>query len=372
MSDFNNLFQYCNNLLNIHTNTGVYTGGDPSVDPSVYPSGNPSGDPSGDTDVDTGVDTDIINDIDFINRNNKVVSDADSDAVSDAVSDDARNNTNISPVLKITFHPNGIKGYDCIWTQRVIKTVISYELQDGQKNEIQATAFLYNSESYIEFEGDLNDLIGKSIIGIDYIESLECEENDEGVCCEKIDKYHISTNNGFIFEFNLINISNGYYDGNIEITNPSSLIEPKIYKPQSIIIIVGLYGCGKSEFAKSFENSIIIFNDNDIYTFNIKTFTDNPVIIVSPSSCDIDIYNYIISRMCILNKSEAVITYCFLPDIEQSRKNIEKSNRNYENLYKLDEYNKIYDPYNTKYINPYFISTFGCENIEVKCARNKR
>lgn len=157
--------------------------------------------------------------------------------------------------------------------------------------------------------------------------------------------YKITFTDNSSFCFLLRNSSNGYYDGwlNEKITS----IHPngKIISRHKLVLLVGLPGCGKSQYAKLLYErkapNMAIYDDIDIgLQINIdnirRDLLNKTVFVVNTRLCISETYYDFIDRINLLDKEDGIETLCFLPDIEQSIANIKA--REGENIIRQEKF----------------------------------
>lgn len=188
--------------------------------------------------------------------------------------------------------------------------------------------------------------------------------DDSGVQeCDVNHIYELVFDDDTTFRFLLRNSSNGYYDGYIkETTN----IEKKLIKcpRNSLIILVGLPGCGKSTYGNMLNTSIknsVFFDDVDISLESTisdirqQLYFDKKVIVAHTRLCLEKTYNEFIQR-CYLYDTNSIITYCFLPDVEQSIYNVKNRETSEIIISDINSYAEHYKQpfgYNAKKLTTY-------------------
>ena len=202
------------------------------------------------------------------------------------------------------------------------------------------------SESWFEcFDGtSFDDCIGKT-----YIECCDTYETidmvDSGIQDVDINHvYKIVFDNDTEFKFILRNSSNGYYDGYVDEEIKNVYYEPIEGTFNSLIILVGLPGCGKTTYGKmlneSMKNSIFYDDIDFMLQINISKIRKDiqnkkKVIVANANFCDTKYYCNFIEKVNLTNKNTSIITYCFLPDKEKSIRNIKNREQNETIINKL-------------------------------------
>ena len=102
-----------------------------------------------------------------------------------------------------------------------------------------------------------------------------------------------------MFDFILLNLSNGYYDGCIE-TQYNEYLNIEINK---LVILVGLPGSGKTTYAEkysgTYENDYIIYDDELFNLYKIKKdlYNKKKVIVISATFCNMCNYLNFIEKL---------------------------------------------------------------------------
>jgi len=245
---------------------------------------------------------------------------------------------------------------------------------DDKNIEITACG-LCCSESWIECIGNssFNECIGKKFIGcVDTFKTIKMPKSNvqsydiNHIYCLKFDE---EIEDDCQFKFLLRNSSNGYYDGYIVEESTDVFYEPIAGKKKSLILLVGLPGCGKTTYGhmltKSISNSVF-YDDIDItlQTNLNKIRTDilnnKKVIVANPRFCVKEEYDNFIQKVNLVNRNESIITYCFLPNKAKSIANIKMRETQIgianKFLYNIDWFSNYY--------NDDTISQYNCKRIE--------
>jgi hypothetical protein len=178
--------------------------------------------------------------------------------------------------------------------------------------------------SYFKFE-NIQSIIGQKIIGINngenHIRSYEDKKRPEKNRYIKTYHHILHFENDKTFLLQLINNSNGYYHGSLEIKGKSDTLIN--YKPNSIIIIVGMPGAGKTSYGNSIKKeNDRIFDDVTSFLIINEEFTSRRNIFISSLYCDGYRYKNLIKSLCIANPKEVIQTICFDLNTEQSIINV--------------------------------------------------
>lgn len=164
-------------------------------------------------------------------------------------------------------------------------------------------SFTFNFRTGIDY----NWMIGKTFMNFSYYTPVLDDE-------EKY-KFRIQFDDGTEFKF--------YEESHHEIyLNVNYHVETK---KNALIILVGLPGCGKSDYGKMLQtdmkNSVFYDDDReDIITKDIvyDLLQNKRVIVASNMLCYQVVYESFISEMCLEDEDRSVITYCFEPNLECS------------------------------------------------------
>lgn len=228
------------------------------------------------------------------------------------------------------------------------------------------------SESWFEYNEDsIKECIGKFYLKcIDTYSTIELEHSGrQDYDINHI--YHIHFHDDSSYEIILRNSSNGYYDGYIkeEITELNTL--PINTKKNGLIILIGLPGCGKTTYGNMIKDSIknsIFYDDIEMLSSvidNIKRdlLLQKTVIVASPRFCSNTLYYDFIERLDLSNNDDSIITYCFIPDKEQSIININRREQSKNIRNKLITTINNYSTYYTKeYIETAY--QYKCKKIQ--------
>ncbi len=239
--------------------------------------------------------------------------------------------------------------------------------------------FEFNDEEEIE-----EKLVGKEFVKVTKTDKLVklpksgIDEFDKNNICKIILKNNAS------FRFLLRNSSNGYYSSWLQTEFKSvdkttrdtceseeddyedlyDSIEQTTFEPNSIILIVGLPGCGKTSIINQYfleANNLIIDDinlDSDV-KYKIKEWlasdTNHKVIITNAQLCSNVYYNYLVDFLNIDNKEEVFQTLTFDSNINRCIRNLIKrelkKNLLERFMISLFELSKLYNPNNPIYLN---------------------
>ncbi len=173
------------------------------------------------------------------------------------------------------------------------------------------------------------------------------------------------------FEIILRNSSNGYYDGYVKEKIECVTMYPYDAKKNSLILLVGLPGCGKTTYGNLIRRDIknnVYYDDVDfmlesnIIKFRTDLYKGKKVIISNSRLCIPHLYQEFIDKMNLIDNDKSIITYCFLPDKEKSIKNIKKREGRRINIV-----NKLITSVNNYYIQytmDFIQSTHQCKKIK--------
>lgn len=203
--------------------------------------------------------------------------------------------------------------------------LITLICENDQKFELKAETECCDW-SYFKFE-NMQSIIGQKIIGINNGENhiRSCEDKKRPEKSRYIKTYHhiLHFENDQTFLLQLINKSNGYYHGTLKISGKSNTLIN--YKPNSIIIIVGIPGAGKTSYGNSIKKEgDRIFDDVTCFLIINEDFASRRNIFISSLYCDEDTYENLIKSLYIANPKEAVQTICFDINTEQSIENVKR------------------------------------------------
>ncbi len=128
------------------------------------------------------------------------------------------------------------------------------------------------------------------------------------------------------------------------------------YMAQSIIIIIGLPGSGKTTFAKTQYSNQYLISDDFIQTFCNGHITkaikaNNPVCLIDPRLCDFATFNRYMTKLelgpgdinLILFENDPVTCLQNAKSRNDNRLGIEQTIESYSKIYSLDNY-LAYDP----------------------------
>ncbi len=247
------------------------------------------------------------------------------------------------------------------------------------------------SYSYFQFE-NIHQIIGKNITQIinnDVV--INCSENDEKDGYLKVYQHQINFSDGTIFPFKLVNNSNGYYYGSLKIEGFVNQERKFTYKPNSIIIIIGLPGSGKTTYARIIktDNDCIYDDETNLFLIDDK-FVNRRNIFVGTKYCDYEIYTNLIKTLNATNPQEAIQTILFESNPQQSIINIKsregikdeieeeeewtvvrRKNKVDKNKLKLEALKADVEHYRREYdIDEHLRNYFNVLRIPTYCARN--
>jgi hypothetical protein len=242
--------------------------------------------------------------------------------------------------LKFAFYPNEIP----------------FSGEKTEKNLILfAEADCCSISWFEESDKKFDDLIGKKIIGIEYIGEKKMKKS-------KIQEFDQNFVYEFILEdsaniqFYLRNSSNGYYTGWInylwknEKEKEKKLIKIKeknsTYYDNILTIIVGLPGSGKTTFAKQYLKDHEIFDDfiSDFFTVKKKIMrglkNKHKICITDPRLCDFNTYDGFLNEFKEQLPTSHIKTICFKNDEKSCIVNVGNNDKKKKDIHK---YSKIYD-----------------------------
>lgn len=200
-------------------------------------------------------------------------------------------------------------------------------------------------------DNNFNNLIGKIIKNIKTIEfpkDYDLEINKENVDIfnsfispHLYEMYFQNTEE--TFKFILINYSNGYYDGWIDITENDNNI--------SLIILIGLPASGKTTYYNEIIDNTYKFYDDfitDIYDGNLlKDIKNNLKLCISdPRLCNFDTFKQIMKEIekYITKDKIKIILFpnnklsCLINASKRNKKNVNNMIEIYSSLYKIENY----------------------------------
>jgi hypothetical protein len=189
------------------------------------------------------------------------------------------------------------------------------------------------SRSWFEYEPTIQNCVGKRYVSCSDTHreiELPFSGNDD---IDRNHVYELLFDDDSQFEIILRNSSNGYYDGYVEEKIECLPMYPIDAKKNSLILLVGLPGCGKSTYGRSIRNDIknsIFYDDIDfmlqsnIMKFRTDLYLGKKVIVANANFCIPHMYRHFIDTMNLIDNDKSIITYCFLPDKEKSIQNIKK------------------------------------------------
>lgn len=228
------------------------------------------------------------------------------------------------------------------------------------------------SNSWFEY---LNNASFKDCIGKTYVCCSDTYElidmNNSGI--QEVDINHIYEilfEDKTTFRFLLRNSSNGYYDGFVD--EKISNIETKPIEGQinSLILLVGLPGCGKTTYANILKNSMkntVLYDDIDMMLHSNITKVRNDiinnkkVIISNTKLCLPNSYHEVIDKINLSNKNESIITYCFLPNKAKSIQNIKTREKE---SWKINKYLSNIELFSNYYTNSAVLNGYNCKILE--------
>jgi predicted kinase len=201
---------------------------------------------------------------------------------------------------------------------------------------------------FIEYKDyKFNNLIGKIIKNIKTIDipedyDLEINHEDDTYISPHLYEMHFQ-NTEETFKFMLINYSNGYYDGWMNIT--------EIDNNSSLIILIGLPACGKTTYYKEIlDNSYKFYDDfiTDIYDGNLlKDIKNNVKICISdPRLCNYNTFQQIMKEIEKYITKDKIILILFrnnklsslINAKKRDKKNVNNMIEMYSSLYNIENY----------------------------------
>lgn len=165
------------------------------------------------------------------------------------------------------------------------------------------------SVNYFIYDGNFDELIGKSIIEIISDERIVNDDERD----EYTELIHLKLSDGNIFSFQFYHYSNGYYSGGYYIKN---FVDKHPIKPNKYInffIVIGLPASGKTTYLKKFHNDLFFddFLKNNFYQFKIKHLCSNytckkNIVMSAPNLCNISNFKDLISfiNSLVISKSQ--------------------------------------------------------------------
>ncbi len=221
----------------------------------------------------------------------------------------------------------------------------------------------------IDYFNNLQKCIGKKYIGHKHTNCSLTFFNTNKYDVLKSHICELRFEDGTCFVFVLRNDSNGYYDGYIdEETNLN--IYPFDAKKNSIILLVGLPGSGKTTYGNSLVESIpnsIFYDDDNIEskkTMDIirKNLMDGKKVIVAhPRLCISEVYHHFVNRLNLVDNSTSIVTYCFIPDKENSIKNIKRREKSKK---RIDSFLTSLETLDLFYKEEFMNETYQCKKIQ--------
>jgi len=270
---------------------------------------------------------------------------------------------------------------------------------------------------------ELSDDIMDALIGTEFIDVLEIEPNeniyinkcsnvksynyDEGKIC-KIN--YIKNNESLYYNFLLCSTIPHYrgYSDWIELIPDYQVSSSDVFEKNSVILLVGLPGSGKSTYLKDYihNSNYLLFDDiisylslnaydanvdtydnivigsynqntkefsdtvkycsewDDVYSNGMNFLTrtqihewlkkskDNKVIIADAKLCNEGYYKYMLRSLNIYNQDEVINTIIFDANVNVCEERLKKRN-SFESYFKsMIELSKLFDKHNSCYINP--------------------
>jgi predicted kinase len=257
----------------------------------------------------------------------------------------------------------------------------------------------------------------EAIIGTEFVDVIETDENinvnmHEGQICKLV---YNKNNKIMYYDFKFCSNVDDYYYGHsvwIELIPDYQVDASNVFEKDSIILLVGLPGAGKTTYLKNYlsnpnylllddyhsysslnvdNNPNIDWHDNKIiglYNQKTKKFTDslqnyyaddwehvtcnginfntrkqihnwlrndknNKVIIADAKFCNEGYYNYAIRMLNVYNKQEVIQTILFNTDSETCEERLKLRGTSFKYFYNsLLEFSNIYNVNNSCYINP--------------------
>ncbi len=227
------------------------------------------------------------------------------------------------------------------------------------------------STSWFEYEPTIQNCVGKT-----YVSCSDTHRKIELPFSGKDDMdinhvYELIFEDDTRFEIILRNSSNGYYDGYVEEKIECLSMYPIDAKNNSLILLVGLPGCGKSTYGISIRNDIKnseFYDDVDLMLqsnlikFRTDLYLGKKVIIANANLCIPHIYQDFIDKMNLIDNDKSIVTYCFLPDKEKSIRNIKKRDGKYITIVKR-LITSIHN-FEIQYTMDFIESTYQCKKIQ--------
>jgi adenylate kinase family enzyme len=226
------------------------------------------------------------------------------------------------------------------------------------------------SKSWFEFQSTIENCIGKTYVSCsDTYREIELPLSG----LDEVDKNHVYEllfDDDTRFEIILRNSSNGYYDGYVEEKMECISMYPLDVKKNSLIILIGLPGCGKTTYGTSICDSIqnsVFYDDADLMLQStiIKIRTDlyfgKKVIVANSQLCIPYRYQQFIDTMNLMENDKSIVTYCFIPNKTKSIQNIKNRHTSSYIITQLITSINHIEPY---YTMEFILSTHQCKKIQ--------
>ncbi len=294
-------------------------------------------------------------------------------------------------ILNINAKCNGIPG-DNAW----------FELSDDIMETLIGTEFI----DVLEIEQDENIYINKHSNSYNYLD-VQTYNYDEGKIC-KIN--YIKNNESLYYDFLLcstISHYHGYTDW-IELIPDYQVSPSDVFEKNSVILLVGLPGSGKSTYLKDYihNSNYLLFDDiisylslnaydanvdtydnivigsynqntkefsdtvkycsewDDVYSNGMNFLTrtqihewlkkskDNKVIIADAKLCNEGYYKYMLRSLNIYNQDEVINTIIFDANVNVCEERLKERHKSDRFCKSMIELSKLFDKHNSCYINP--------------------
>jgi len=195
---------------------------------------------------------------------------------------------NNSLINNIIIEPNYINDDKTEFTRFIIETN-DYNYRIDAIGECCSLSFFTQYENY-----EFSSIIGKNIIAInnyDIPDDYIIDEEKYKDCFSDAVSVHlyemIFKDTTETFKFLLINLSNGFYDGWIDIT--------EIINEKRIVIIIGLPASGKTTYYnKNLKDNYILYDDfiKDMHSSELinDLKSNNKICLIDPRLCDYKIF----------------------------------------------------------------------------------